>query len=987
MKRLSIPGGRVEELLALLVLVPLVFLICLAALFARTSSQRRQLVELRGELNALRQDVQALRADAESFEHCDDASSAASGASDAQEHDMSPTREAEPQGAADDESFPPELAVNPPPQVPTSGAGEFSFTDAADADTENFRQVPVATPDPAQANDALSAQAAPSSPGLPAPVAGALAVVWGWLRANPILYAGLCVFLTGIAFALGYLVRHDYVSLEARLALIALAGLGMQGLGWRLRRRNALYGLGLMGGGAIVLYFVLFTAARLELLSPLTALCVMSALVLGVALLALAADAELLAALSAVGGFLAPVLLSTGSDNYLGLFGYYALLSLGNALLLRFRLWDIPALISFAAVYGVGGLWGGRSYDPGMFAHMELFLLFFFLLFSYMQLQLAAHADALDARTRGRAGAARRYLHASLLFGLPLLTFSYQYYLTRPYAYAAAFSALGLAAWHVGLGYLLRRRDGAAGRLTRETLLVLGLSFSALAVPLALDLSWTTCTWALQGLGLIWLGLRQERPLLRFLGYALQLLAAGAFAGLFSQPGISGLPGGLLDSRMACGLVMTLTALLLVHFCTRHREILIRQERELLPPWQIWAMVWWLGTGLDILSAHFDAAGQLYANAALTFTALSCVLWVRAGSRLGWKIFAASGHLLLPAMLLSQWRFLPDLLLLPFLPLRALPAASPLAWSHGGLVALPLAWAAFAACIRSAPWPEQPTCRRVVAGVALFAAPGLLLLAAAHGLSRLSLLPPDWSVLLLTMLAAAFLFLLCRELRLPGIAALSGPLLPADARRWGGLGLSLCLACWFFLFCAEPGIAAPLPYIPLFGPLDMAQVLCLLTCLYLLRGMRRESRENFPSALLYERLLAAFGVCAFALCTVIAARAVSWYTYCPYTPLALIRSPVFQAALSILWGSIALGMVLAASRVFRQRRLWFAGAALLALTLCKLLLFDLADRQTVSRIVSFLFLGLLMLGMGYFCPLPPKRLTDPPEEDSRSAQP
>lgn len=93
-------------------------------------------------------------------------------------------------------------------------------------------------------------------------------MVWGWLRANPMLYAGLCVFLTGIAFALGYLVRHGYVSLEVRLALVGLAGLGMQVLGWRLRRRNALYGLGLMGGGAVVLYFVLFTAARLELLSP-----------------------------------------------------------------------------------------------------------------------------------------------------------------------------------------------------------------------------------------------------------------------------------------------------------------------------------------------------------------------------------------------------------------------------------------------------------------------------------------------------------------------------------------------------------------------------------------------------------------------------------------------------------------------------------------------------------------------------------------------
>ena len=146
----------------------------------------------------------------------------------------------------------------------------------------------------------------------------------------------------------------------------------------------------------------------------------MVALVLGVAVLALAADAEVLAALSAVGGFLAPVLLSTGSADYLGLFGYYAVLCLGNAFLLRFRAWDIPALISFAAVYGIGVLWGGRSYEARMFFPVELFLLFFFVLFSFMQLQLAAHADAMDARTAGRAGAARRYMPASRRLGRAL---------------------------------------------------------------------------------------------------------------------------------------------------------------------------------------------------------------------------------------------------------------------------------------------------------------------------------------------------------------------------------------------------------------------------------------------------------------------------------------------------------------------------------------------------------------------------------------
>ena len=175
------------------------------------------------------------------------------------------------------------------------------------------------------------------------------------------------------------------------------------------------------------------------------------------------------------------------------------------------------------------------------------------------------------------------------------------------------------------------------------------------------------------------------------------------------------------------------------------------------------------------------------------------------------------------------------------------------------------------------------------------------------------------------------------------------------------------------------GQAAPLPYIPLLGPLDMAQALCLLTGLYWLRAMRA---SDWPlSRTILVRAYRGFGLCAFALGTLIAARAVSWYTYCPYAWKPLLRSSVFQGVLSLLWGSMALILILAASRVFRRRSLWLAGAGLLALTLLKLLLFDLADRDTVYRLVSFLFLGLLMLGLGYFCPLPPKEKQSPAEAD------
>ena len=55
-----------------------------------------------------------------------------------------------------------------------------------------------------------------------------------------------------------------------------------------------------------------------------------------------------------------------------------------------------------------------------------------------------------------------------------------------------------------------------------------------------------------------------------------------------------------------------------------------------------------------------------------------------------------------------------------------------------------------------------------------------------------------------------------------------------------------------------------------------------------------------------------------------------------------------------------------------NRRAWLAGAGLLAVVVVKLFLIDLDGIGTVARIVSFLGVGLLMLVMGYFCPLPPK---------------
>jgi len=57
----------------------------------------------------------------------------------------------------------------------------------------------------------------------------------------------------------------------------------------------------------------------------------------------------------------------------------------------------------------------------------------------------------------------------------------------------------------------------------------------------------------------------------------------------------------------------------------------------------------------------------------------------------------------------------------------------------------------------------------------------------------------------------------------------------------------------------------------------------------------------------------------------------------------------------------------------RTRRLpWMVGAALLAAVVLKLLLVDLSGTGTVTRIVSFIGVGVLMLVIGYVAPLPTK---------------
>ena len=135
------------------------------------------------------------------------------------------------------------------------------------------------------------------------------------------------------------------------------------------------------------------------------------------------------------------------------------------------------------------------------------------------------------ALIRFRSWSARQgdYLDASVLFGPPLIGFGLQFAVVRHLEFAPAFSALGLGLFYILLARLLAGHARVA--LLMETCLALGVIFGSLAIPLGLDARWTSAAWAVEGAGIYWLGLRQQRPLARVFALLLQLGALLAFLG------------------------------------------------------------------------------------------------------------------------------------------------------------------------------------------------------------------------------------------------------------------------------------------------------------------------------------------------------------------------------------------------------------------------------------------------------------------------
>jgi hypothetical protein len=189
-------------------------------------------------------------------------------------------------------------------------------------------------------------EAVPATPGPSAPKLN-----WEqFMGVKGFAWAGGFALFLGVAFFIKYSFDNNLVPPELRVAAGFLTGLGLLAGGVRLARKNfPALAHTLCATGVVILYAVTFACRSVyhfEFFGPVPTFMLMVLITLTAFLVAVRLEALVVAILGLLGGFLTPVLLATGQDNPLGLFGYIAVLDAGLLVIALHRRWHFLAALA-----------------------------------------------------------------------------------------------------------------------------------------------------------------------------------------------------------------------------------------------------------------------------------------------------------------------------------------------------------------------------------------------------------------------------------------------------------------------------------------------------------------------------------------------------------------------------------------------------------------------------------------------------------------
>lgn len=181
-----------------------------------------------------------------------------------------------------------------------------------------------------------------------------LAPLFDFIKQNVLTIIGIFTLVLGIGYFVKYAIDKNWIGENARAGIGFLAGFTLIATAHFIRKNYKTFSSIIMGGGIAVLYFTATIAFReYHLFTQNTAFLITCFITLFSISLSYRYNSETLIIFSLFGGFLAPLMISTGQSNYIFLFSYLSLLNIGMLITVYLKNWKSVGWIAFifTAIY------------------------------------------------------------------------------------------------------------------------------------------------------------------------------------------------------------------------------------------------------------------------------------------------------------------------------------------------------------------------------------------------------------------------------------------------------------------------------------------------------------------------------------------------------------------------------------------------------------------------------------------------------------
>lgn len=328
--------------------------------------------------------------------------------------------------------------------------------------------------------------AAPKPAAMPAPKKDTSEETWGKMLG----VIGIFAVLFGIAFFLKYAFENNLIGITGRLVLGGVVGILGLALGRMLKSKYEAYSYILSGGGIGILFVTTYTAHVLyHVISAPVAYFIFGLITIVSAALSIKDGKMLLVGIGVAAGFLAPLLISFGGDEFVGLFTYMLIINIGVATISYVYKWPSLHYIAFVGTLLSVSSWFYRIEDEASRVLFAVFVTLYFLTF------LASSIFHHLVRKEMSNGGDLLFITINALWYLSLV-----YPILKPvFPNGMGIFMAIIGALYLVLGYfsfITHKED----KLLNSALPLMGLFFVTIAIPIHFHGSWITAAWLIEAL-------------------------------------------------------------------------------------------------------------------------------------------------------------------------------------------------------------------------------------------------------------------------------------------------------------------------------------------------------------------------------------------------------------------------------------------------------------------------------------------------------